>query len=224
MKPSSKANPQAKFLRRALRGLAANSFGLFFALLVFMALPFLQVVANSGKEKMEVRQVAVVEAPPTPEIEEEQPPEEPPEPEEQPEMQPNDQPLSLDSLDSLLNPGAGDGGGAQIFSDALAKAVSDQAGSMMASMGSEQQPRCVYQPSPKYPAALVKKGIAGVVKVELIVDANGRVTNPRVVSSPHPDLKDAALAAVKQWRYEPGTRDGSTCPFKIRVPISFGSA
>jgi protein TonB len=211
-------------LRRVIRWLAANSFGLFFALLVFMALPFLQIVANSGSKKMEVRQVAVVEAPPAPEIEEEQPPEEPPEPEEQPEMEPNDQPLSLDSLDSLLNPGASDGGGAQIFSEALAKAVSDQAGNMMTSLGAEQQPRCVYQPSPKYPAALVKKGISGVVKVELIVDANGRVTNPRVVSSPHPDLKDAALAAVKQWRYEPGTRDGSTCPFKIRVPISFGSA
>jgi len=208
--------------KRVLHWIGSNAFGVIFAAIVFLALPLLQIVATSKNDKMEIRQVAVAEAPPAPEIEEEQPPEPEPEPEEQPELKPIEN-LSLADMELTLNPNAGGGTGASIMSEAL-KNVASQAGNMMATSGNEQKPRPVFQPSPSYPRDLAKRGVSGVVKVEIVVDTNGRVTNPRVLTCPHPAFKSAALAAIKQWRFEPGTRDGSKASFRLEIPLRFGAA
>ena len=208
--------------RKAMHWLGANAFGVGFALIVFLALPLLQIVATSSSDKTEVRQVAVTEAPPAPEIEEDKPPEPEPEPEEQPEMKPMEN-LSLADMELSLNPGASGGTGAQVLNDAM-RNVANQAADLMSAGGAETQPRAVFQPSPSYPAELAKRKVSGVVKMEIVVDANGRVTNPRVISSSHPAFQTAALAAIKQWRFEPGMRDGNRASFRLQIPMRFGTA
>ncbi|MEM7143675.1 MAG: energy transducer TonB [Verrucomicrobiota bacterium] len=208
-----------KFGRRVLKFLARHAFGIGVTLLVFLALPFLQIVANFGKKELEVREVAVIAPPPPPPIIEEPPPPEEAEPEPEPEMQ--DAPdLSLSDLSALINPGGGGGSGGQLINEALSDAMKN-AGDAFSAVSIEKKPRPVYQPPPKYPRDLFKQGVAGVVKIEAVVGVDGRVRDPRVISSPHPLFNDAAVSAVSQWKFEPGMRDGVKVPFKMLIPVRF---
>jgi protein TonB len=47
------------------------------------------------------------------------------------------------------------------------------------------------------------------------------VENPLVQSSSNPAFEAPALAAVKQWKFEPGKRNGEPVRFRMRVPITF---
>lgn len=53
-----------------------------------------------------------------------------------------------------------------------------------------------------YVADARAKGIQGIVLVEATLDAKGRVTKARTLSGP-PELAEAAIDAVNQWRFEP---------------------
>ena len=44
---------------------------------------------------------------------------------------------------------------------------------------------------------------------------------PLVQRSSDPVFERPALAAVKQWRFEPGKRKGQAVRFRMRVPITF---
>jgi TonB family protein len=63
-----------------------------------------------------------------------------------------------------------------------------------------EKPKKVQHVDPLYPAEARAAGVEGVVLVGFTVDVAGRVTDP-VVLSGHVLLDDAALAAVRQWRY-----------------------
>ena len=72
------------------------------------------------------------------------------------------------------------------------------------------------------PSSLRGATISGTIKVECVVDTSGRVLNPRIVGgAPDPRLEQPTIAAVLKWKFEPGTRDGIKCPFKVRIPIRF---
>jgi TonB family protein len=58
--------------------------------------------------------------------------------------------------------------------------------------------------TPTYPELARRMNVAGTVKVEVTIAANGAVTKTRVIGG-HPMLVDAAVDAVKQWKYEPGS-------------------
>jgi TonB family protein len=51
----------------------------------------------------------------------------------------------------------------------------------------------------------------GLVVVEAIIDVRGRVASLRVLR-PVPLLTEAALEAVRQWRYEPAWLNGQPVP------------
>jgi TonB family protein len=53
---------------------------------------------------------------------------------------------------------------------------------------------------PKYPATLERLYIGGVVKLEVVVAANGSVESAALIGG-NPILGQAAIAAVKQWKY-----------------------
>jgi TonB family protein len=58
---------------------------------------------------------------------------------------------------------------------------------------------------PKYPATLERLYIGGVVKLQVDVAANGTVESAQLIGG-NPILGQAAIAAVKQWKYAPGSR------------------
>lgn len=74
--------------------------------------------------------------------------------------------------------------------------------------------------TPRYPDEALSAGIEGVVICELLVDAEGRVAEAAVVRS-IPLLDDAALAAVRTWRYEPTLVNGQPVPVRLVVTVNF---
>jgi TonB family protein len=55
--------------------------------------------------------------------------------------------------------------------------------------------------APTYPELAKRMNITGVVKVKITVATNGSVKDVKLVGG-HPVLANAALDAVKKWRYE----------------------
>jgi TonB family protein len=61
---------------------------------------------------------------------------------------------------------------------------------------------------PAYPELARKLNLTGTVKVEVVVAPNGSVKDAKVVGG-HPVLANAALEAVKKWRFEPAAMESS---------------
>ncbi len=61
---------------------------------------------------------------------------------------------------------------------------------------------------PVYPDLARKMNITGSVKVEVVVAPNGTVKEAKVVGG-HPVLANAALDAVKKWRFEPAAAEST---------------
>jgi len=75
---------------------------------------------------------------------------------------------------------------------------------------------------PVYPEEALRDGLEGLVVLEAIVDERGRVGHDiKVVRRQGHGFDEAAVAAVRQWRFRPATRDGK--PIKVRriFPIVF---
>ena len=75
---------------------------------------------------------------------------------------------------------------------------------------------------PVYPEEALRAGLEGLVVLEAIVDERGRVGHDiKVVRRLGHGCDEAAVAAVRQWRFRPATRDGK--PIKVRriFPILF---
>ena len=60
--------------------------------------------------------------------------------------------------------------------------------------------------APTYPELARRMSIAGVVKVQVVVAPNGSVKTTKVVGG-HPLLVNAAVDAVKKWRFEPASEE-----------------
>jgi TonB family protein len=59
-----------------------------------------------------------------------------------------------------------------------------------------------------YPELARKMNLSGTVKVEVVVLPNGAVKGARVMGG-HPVLANAALDAVKKWRFEPAAMEST---------------
>jgi TonB family protein len=81
-------------------------------------------------------------------------------------------------------------------------------------------PKKIKHVEPEYPAAAQKAGVQGFVNLDITVGPDGSVTDAKVMT-PKPPLDAAAIAAVKQWRYEPTVRDGVAIPVRMNVLVSF---
>jgi TonB family protein len=64
--------------------------------------------------------------------------------------------------------------------------------------------------------------ITGICAIGLIVDANGVPQNVHVIKGLEPTMDDNAIDAVKQYRFKPAMKDGTTpVPVEITVEIDF---
>jgi TonB family protein len=69
--------------------------------------------------------------------------------------------------------------------------------------------------APEYPDIARRMGLTGVVRLEVIVAANGTVKDTKVIGG-HPILVNAAVNAVKKWRFEPASNESTgTLEFKF---------
>jgi TonB family protein len=74
--------------------------------------------------------------------------------------------------------------------------------------GEDIQRRARSKVQPVYPELARKMNLTGTVKVQVVVAPNGTVKDAKVVGG-HPVLANAALDAVRKWRFEPAAAESS---------------
>jgi TonB family protein len=82
-------------------------------------------------------------------------------------------------------------------------------------------PIAVKQVKPQYTAEARAARVAGIVVLECVVEATGSVGDVRVTRSLDAGLDQEAIKAVKQWRFEPGTKDGKPVPVQVTLEMTF---
>jgi len=79
----------------------------------------------------------------------------------------------------------------------------------------------VKTPPPDYPLGLKREGTSGLVAVAVVIDETGVVTTCAVAKSSNPGFDEAALEAVKKWKFRPAQKDGAAVKMKVTIPIRF---
>jgi TonB family protein len=88
--------------------------------------------------------------------------------------------------------------------------------------GDFKQARLLQSVPPIYPPTARAQNISGDVKIDALIDANGNVSSVKIISGPAL-LHQAALNAVKQWKYEPAQLNGKPTPVQVAVTVHFRS-
>jgi protein TonB len=86
--------------------------------------------------------------------------------------------------------------------------------------GQVQQARLISQPKPIYPPLAKQARIQGTVKLEAVISKTGTIEELKVVSG-HPLLVQAALEAVKQWRYQPTFLNNEPVEVATTIDVNF---
>ena len=86
----------------------------------------------------------------------------------------------------------------------------------------EARPDYASNPPPRYPDLARRNGWEGDVIIRAQVNAAGRVTSASVIrKSRYAVLDQAAVAAVRKWKFKPRTVGGQTVDATVEVPVNF---
>jgi protein TonB len=86
--------------------------------------------------------------------------------------------------------------------------------------GQIKEPKKIRDVRPVYPDLAVQSRVSALVILEAEVDTRGYVRAAKILRG-HPLFDDAALEAVKQWRYQPLLLNGEPTGFVLTVTINF---
>lgn len=98
-----------------------------------------------------------------------------------------------------------------------------------AKKGVSEQPVLIEQPSflapptkPRYPRLAQRRGIEGTAMYEIWLDENGNQIRQNLLSSSGASMLDeAALQAIKKWKFSPRKHNGTSIAHRVQVPIRF---
>lgn len=187
-------------------------------ILIFVALPFTQMVSIQKSPTVNLVDHGIVIQPPA------RPPD-PPEPEkkeekkEKIEMKEREQRLTLDEINRALVPGDGGlGKGASVY----IFDISDDFDAMVYPAEElEKPPVALVKVSPVYPPDQKVYRIEGEVHLIFIVDEAGDVKRPKVLKSPNRSFSENAIKAIRQWKFEPGEKDDEKVKTRVALVMSF---
>ena len=86
--------------------------------------------------------------------------------------------------------------------------------------GELKEPKLISTTAPVYPLAARQASIDGDVVIQAVIDKNGNVTQADVISGPAM-LRQAALNAVRRWKYAPSVLDGQPVSIQTTVTVKF---
>ncbi len=87
--------------------------------------------------------------------------------------------------------------------------------------GDVTRPKKVSGPPPVYTEVARKARVQGVVIIETLIDEHGDVTNTRVIKGLPMGLEEAAVEAVRAWKFEPATLGGRPVPVYYVLTVNF---
>lgn len=85
----------------------------------------------------------------------------------------------------------------------------------------DERPKPIDRPLPEYPKEMRYLGLRGEVLVNFIIDREGFVQRASVARTLNPGFNEAALAAVRKWRFEPARVKGRAVAVSMQQPITF---
>jgi TonB family protein len=84
-----------------------------------------------------------------------------------------------------------------------------------------RRPAIVSHVKAEYTPEARAKRFAGVVVLEIVIDREGCVRNPRVLKGKPYGLNESALASVKSWSFQPATIDGKPVEIYYQIVVNF---
>lgn len=87
--------------------------------------------------------------------------------------------------------------------------------------GNVQAANLVNKVQPVYPASAKAQRVQGEVLIRAFISKDGTPDELTVISTPSEDLANAALDAVRQWRYRPTLLNGEPVAVETEITISF---
>ncbi len=134
--------------------------------------------------------------------------------------------VSLSDLGSALSGVGGEGGfgpsvgfgGGMIGGAGSGGGIGDN--DMLSGGQLDSKPQPTNRVSPRLPPE-VRKRLKGKVDVLIVVGKDGSVSKAEVLDSPDPAANQHCLEAARQWRFQPGSRDGKPVSFKLKLPFRF---
>lgn len=87
----------------------------------------------------------------------------------------------------------------------------------------QKRPKIISKVKPVYPEEARKQGLQGVVEMEATINRAGKVIAVKVLpaQAPQPLLEQAAVAAVRQWKYAPYMINGKAQAVIFTVTVNF---
>jgi protein TonB len=86
--------------------------------------------------------------------------------------------------------------------------------------GRVREPELIKRVEPNYPELARQTHLSGVVLIDAVIDESGNVVEMKVVSG-HPLLLQAAMNAVRQWKYKPTYLNDMAVPVQLIVTVTF---
>lgn len=87
--------------------------------------------------------------------------------------------------------------------------------------GDVKRPEKISGLTPAYTAEARRARVTGVVIVETLIDEQGNVTETRVIKGLPMGLEEAAVEAVRSWKFKPATLEGQPVPVYYVLTINF---
>jgi protein TonB len=103
---------------------------------------------------------------------------------------------------------------------AAAPAATSPAEPKPRSGGNIQQAVLIYRKEAEYPKIAKQTGAKGTVALNATIGADGNIKKVKVISGP-PMLTNAAVEAVKQWRYRPTLLNGQPVETDTQIMVNF---
>ncbi|NRF72115.1 energy transducer TonB [Aquincola sp. S2] len=83
----------------------------------------------------------------------------------------------------------------------------------------DTRPKILYAELPKYPIAARRAGAEGPVECIVTIAPSGKVSEVKVVRSPHPFLTEEVQRAARTWEFEPILKNA--IPVEVKVPFRY---
>jgi TonB family protein len=82
-------------------------------------------------------------------------------------------------------------------------------------------PKLFFAPAPEYPSSLRAANLRGQAMIAIRIGVNGAACEPVVKSATDPAFGEAALNAIRLWRFLPTVKDGHPVETRAVVPFAF---
>jgi protein TonB len=85
----------------------------------------------------------------------------------------------------------------------------------------DEPPQPLMTVPPVHPDELRKKGIGGMVSIQVTVDEKGEATNVMALKSTQVEFEAPAIEAVSKWKFKPATKAGQPVAVNVVIPVKF---